>query len=521
MSMTHPTPTSDTPPRSSPSSSLPRREFLRRGGVALGSALAGIAPLSLGSGPGPTDPGIQRTAASWPAGRRGAHRRRQYGSRRPPPAKRRFSSPVIEAVIRRISADIGDSQLAWLFSNCFPDTLDTTVEPGTLDGRPDTFVITGDIDAMWLRDSSAQMWPYLPFAREDPGLARLLAGVINRQTRCILIDPYANAFNRGPTGSEWDKDLTEMKPELHERKWEVDSLCYPIRLAHGYWRATGDVAPFDDAWREAMRSVVRTFREQQRKHGHGPYHFQRVTAWQSDTVAGGGYGNPVRPVGLICSVFRPSDDATIYLFLVPSNLFAVASLRQLAELSRQVSRDEAFARECDALADEVHAALQAWGVVEHLQAGRIWAYEVDGYGNRLFMDDANVPSLLAAPYLGSCAPDDPVYRRTRAFVLGPWNPYFFHGTAGEGVGSAHTGMGQIWPLSLIMRAMTSDDDAEIRAALRTLRDTHAGTGFMHESFDKDDPSRFTRKWFAWANTLFGELVLKLHRERPWVLRGTE
>lgn len=409
--------------------------------------------------------------------------------------------------------------MAWIFGNCFPNTLDTTVDFTVERGVPDTFVITGDIDAMWLRDSSAQVWPYLPLASRDPALRELLEGVIRRQARCILIDPYANAFNKEPGESPWKDDLTEMKPELHERKWEVDSLCYPIRLAHGYWRATGDLRPFDDTWAEAMRLVLQTFREQQRKNGRGPYRFQRVTAWQTDTVAGSGYGNPIRPVGLIVSIFRPSDDATIFPFLVPSNHFAVVSLRQLAELWRALALPEDFAVGCEALAGEVAAALEAHAAVEHPAHGDVWAYEVDGFGNRLHMDDANIPSLLSLPYLGACAPTDPRYLRTRSFVLSGDNPYHFVGRAASGVGGPHAGMDRIWHLALTMQALTSTRDDEIAVLLQTLKRTHAGTGFMHESFHKDDAADFTRPWFAWANTLYGELILEVLRTRPHLLEG--
>jgi meiotically up-regulated gene 157 (Mug157) protein len=443
----------------------------------------------------------------------------QYASKRPPADERRFTSRAVEETIRRVKADIADPEIAWLFENCFPNTLDTTVDYSVVNGVPDTFVITGDIEAMWLRDSTAQVWPYLPLANEDAELKSLLAGVIRRQTKCILIDPYANAFNKEPGDSPWKDDLTDMKPELHERKWEVDSLCYPIRLAHGYWKVTDDTSPFDEDWRRAMRLVIRTFREQQRKEGRGPYKFQRVTGWQTDTVTGGGYGNPIRPVGLICSIFRPSDDATIFPFLVPSNHFAVRALAQLSELYTTVApADGAFVRECDVLAQEVDRALAAWARVEHLDLGTVFPYEVDGFGNRLFMDDANVPSLLSLPYLGCVERDDPVYRATRAFVLSEDNPYFFRGSAAEGIGGPHAGMDMIWPLGIIMRALTSDDEREIAFCLTTLKRTHAGTGFMHESFHKDDATRFTRKWFAWANTLFGELILTVHEQRPHLLR---
>jgi meiotically up-regulated gene 157 (Mug157) protein len=477
---------------------LSRREFLNRTSRTAAAALGATAvPF-----------GIGRTRGT-----------RQYAPQRPPPDERRFTSQVVEDTIRKVMADIADPEIAWLFENCFPNTLDTTVDYSIVNGVPDTFVITGDIEAMWLRDSTAQVWPYLPLANEDAELRSLLAGVLRRQTGCILIDPYANAFNKEPGESPWKADLTDMKPELHERKWEVDSLCYPIRLAHGYWKATGDTSPFDEDWRRAMHLVIRTFREQQRKEGRGPYKFQRVTGWQTDTVAGGGYGNPIRPVGLICSIFRPSDDATIFPFLVPSNHFAVRALEQLSELyAAVVPTDKAFVSECQALAGEVEAALTEWGRVEHMNFGTIFPYEVDGFGNRLFMDDANVPSLLSLPYLGCVERNDPVYRATRAFVLSEDNPYFFRGTSGEGIGGPHAGMDMIWPLGIIMRALTSDDDGEIALCLAMLKRTHARTGFMHESFHKNDPTRFTRNWFAWANTLFGELILTVHERRPHLLQ---
>jgi meiotically up-regulated gene 157 (Mug157) protein len=430
-----------------------------------------------------------------------------------------FTSKAVEETLQRVSQDITDSEIAWLFHNCFPNTLDTTVDFGTRNGEPDTFVITGDIEAMWLRDSTAQVWPYLPLTTEDLELRVLIEGVIRRQTLCILIDPYANAFNKEPGESPWADDLTEMKPELHERKWEVDSLCYPIRLAHAYWRVTGDTTPFDDGWHTAMERVVQTFREQQRKEGRGPYKFQRVTGWQTDTVAGAGYGNPIRPVGLIVSIFRPSDDATTFPFLIPSNHFAVVSLLQLAEMARDIRGDVEFSRRCEALAHEVREALFEHGVVNHPWHGEVWAYEVDGFGNRHHMDDANIPSLLSLPYLGACPPTDPLYRRTRAFVLSRDNPYYFLGSEGDGVGGPHVGLEMIWPLGIIMRALTSTDDSEIARCLRMLKETHGGTGFMHESFHQDDSTRFTREWFAWANTLFGELILKVHRERPRLLRS--
>lgn len=433
-------------------------------------------------------------------------------SNRPQVSQRKFTSTAVEDVIKSTKAKIKDQKLAWMFENCFPNTLDTTVEAGTRNGKPDTFVITGDIHAMWLRDSSAQVYPYLQLATKDDKLRTLLAGVIHRQAQCVLLDPYANAFNKELTPGEWMSDKTDMKPGLHERKWEVDSLCYVVRLSYNYWKVTGDTSVFDADWKKAAALIVDTFKAQQRKNGLGPYKFERETTRQLDTLSNNGWGQPLNPVGLINSSFRPSDDASTYGFLVPANLFAVASLKQLAEISLKVTKDEAFAKTCSAFADEVEKAIQKYAVVNHPKYGKVYAYEVDGFGNASFMDDANVPSLLGLPYLGAVDRDDEIYQNTRKLIWSTDNPYFFKGHTAEGIGGPHVGYDMIWPMGIIIRAMTSSDDAEIKWCIKTLRDTDAGTGFMHESFHKDDPKNFTRSWFAWANTLFGELLLKLVNE---------
>ena len=432
---------------------------------------------------------------------------------RPAKAERLFHSKAVEKEIVRVQKVLKNAKLAWMFTNCFPNTLDTTVHfRRDKDGNPDTFVYTGDIHAMWLRDSGAQVWPYVQLANKDPELKEMIAGVIRRQFLCINIDPYANAFNDGPTGGDWQTDLTDMKPELHERKWEIDSLCYPIRLAYEYWKVTGDDSVFDDKWLSAARLVLKTFKEQQRKESTGPYKFQRKTERALDTVTNDGWGNPVKPVGLIVSTFRPSDDASLFQFLIPSNFFAVSSLRKAAEILTEVNKENSLAAECKALAQEVEDAIRKYAVYNHPKYGKIYAFEVDGFGNHNLMDDANVPSLLALPYLGDVDINDPIYQNTRRFVWSEDSPYFFKGTAGEGIGGPHIGYDMIWPMSIMMKAFTSQDDEEIKACIKMLMDTDAGTGFMHESFHKDNPEKFTRAWFAWQNTLFGELILKLVNE---------
>ena len=464
-----------------------RRSFIKKTGLLATGLLAGTSSM-------PAKDGMEK-----------------FKSNRPPLKDRKFTSEIIESTIERVKGKIDHPELAWMFENCFPNTLDTTVTYTEKEGIPDTFIITGDIHAMWLRDSTAQVWPYLQFANEEKKLKRLFQGLINRQAKCIAIDPYANAFNDGPKGSEWESDYTEMKPELHERKWEIDSLCYPIRLAYHFWKRTGDRTCFETSWLDSMKLVVKTFREQQRKENLGPYSFMRNTTRPGDTQHLSGYGYHVKPVGLVVSSFRPSDDASIFPFLIPSNYFLVTSMRQLAEMVSVLYKNPVFEKECRDLANEVATALEKYAVSEHLNFGKVIAFEVDGFGNKLFMDDANIPSLLSLPYLGCIAADDPLYLNTREFVLSEYNPFFYKGTYAEGIGGPHTGWhDQIWPMSIIMRAMTSQDQKEIDRCIDMLLATHADTGFMHESFHKDNPEKFTRKWFAWANTLFGELIINTY-----------
>lgn len=442
-------------------------------------------------------------------------------SMRPHPEKRRFISVAVENTILEVKKIIADNELAWMFENCFPNTLDTTVTYEEKNGIPYTYVITGDIDAMWLRDSSAQVWPYLPLANKDEKLKKLIKGVINKQSEFVLLDPYANAFYKDVTKkSEWIEDKTEMKPGIHERKWEVDSLCYVIRLSFGYWKNTGDTSVFDPIWQSAMKLIVKTFKEQQRKESNGPYSFRRLTVRASDTAYGAGYGNPTVKNGLIHSMFRPSDDGTFYPLLVTSNMFAVVSLKQLNEIFTSCLGDTFFANECLLLALEIEQALEKFAVVEHPFAGKIYPLEIDGFGNALCMDDANVPNILSIPYIGYKQVDDPIYKNSRKFSLSHHNPWFHEGKYAKGIGGPHVGENKIWPLGLVMQALTSSNDDEIIYCLATIKRTHAGTGFIHESFHVENPEKFSRSWFAWANTIFGELILHLYKEKPELLSRT-
>lgn len=440
-----------------------------------------------------------------------------FPSRRPPENLRCFTSPAVENLIREIVEFLPSRELAWLFENCFPNTLDTTVffEP---EGR-DTFIITGDILAMWLRDSCAQIWPYLPLMKEDPALDRLVQGTIRRQVQCILLDPYANAFYQEARDSPWHRDRTEMKPGVHERKWELDSLAYFFRLSYGYWQHAARTTVFDEAWIKAVHLVCQVLMEQMGTSRSEHYHFQRVSDISTETMPLGGRGNPGRSCGLVASGFRPSDDACIFPYLIPSNAMMVVNLRQIGELSLTLGQDD-LAKTCHQLAHTISAGIHQRAVGEH-EGRSVFFYEVDGYGSRLLMDDANIPNLLSLPYLGYVSRDDPIYKNTRALIWSEANPYFFKSENYQGIGSPHTGPDYIWPMSLMMYILSSDNEDEIHQTLKTLMATHAGTGFMHESFYQNRPEDFTRSWFAWANSLFGELIIHLYRTWPDLLLKVE
>ena len=448
-----------------------------------------------------------------------------FSSRRPPQMQRCFTSRAVDAAIDRIARDIADPELAWLFGNCLPNTLDATVTPGRdAAGRSDTFIITGDIDAMWLRDSTAQVWPYLQFLKDDDELRGLVQGVVNRQASCLRLDPYANAFLADETRvSEHHEDQTEMRPGVHERKYGLDSLCAVLRLAHGYWEVCGDTSCFDEDWLFALGMILQIIRVEQCAGGDAgpsPYRFARFSNRATETLPlRDGLCCPARFCGLSRSPFRPSDDASQLPFNVPANAMAVVCLRRMADMLSSLRLASEHAAEARRLAEEIDAGIRRHAIVPHANRGAVLAYEIDGFGSHVVMDDANVPGLLSLPYLGWCAKDDRLYKRTRAVALSRDNPYYSEGRTGSGIGGPRIGPGWIWPMGVIMRAMTSDSDEEIRACLVQLKTTHANSGFMHESYAQDDPEKFTRPWFARVNSFFGELILLLHRERPHLLRA--
>lgn len=401
-------------------------------------------------------------------------------------------------------------ELSQIFRQCFLNTLETTIVQ-----LPDenTFVITGDIPAMWLRDSSAQVHTYLPLVARDEKLARLIKGLIRQQASCILIDPYANAFNQAPNGKHNSVDQTEMSSWVWERKFELDSLCYPLQLLHDYWQATQDRSLFDEKIYAMLKRIIEVMLVEQHHEKYSRYYFVRHDDERPlDTLVAGGRGRPTNYTGMIWSGFRPSDDSCTFGYHIPANMFAVVVLQYVEEYAIKFYNDLQFSSAVHELRAEIDKGIRDYGIVNHPKYGKIYAYETDGFGNYMLMDDANVPSLLSIPYLGYRPVSDPLYQNTRAFVLSKDNPYYVNGKFASGIGSPHTGDGTLWPISLIMQGLTSTNAEEQIVVLKMLTRTTAGMNYMHESFSPDDPRQFTRSWFAWANSLFGEYVLKLVNE---------
>lgn len=400
-------------------------------------------------------------------------------------------------------------ELAPFFKGCFLNTIETTVTKLSDGGY---FVITGDIPAMWLRDSAAQLSHYIRYANEDEQLKEIIKSVIERHAQFVCLDPYSNAFN-AVAKSCWTTDETDFHHELiWERKYEVDSLCASIYLAHSYYTCTLDESIFTEAFYKMIQNIVEVFKKEQNHAEKSSYYFHRPNAPVTDTMPCEGKGNPVAYTGMTWSGFRPSDDRCLYNYLVPSNMMAVCALKKAAELVSVGYSDNKLESECRSLAFDIDEGIKEHAVYEHPKFGKIYAYEVDGLGNMLFMDDANSPSLLSAPYIGYCDKNDELYKNTRRFILSHDNPWYFEGVVAKGVGSPHTGYDKIWHIALAMQALTSDDYEEIRSCLNMIASTHAGTYLMHESFNKDDAEDFTRPWFAWANSLFAELLLRLAGE---------
>ncbi|BFZ56503.1 hypothetical protein PYCC9005_003550 [Savitreella phatthalungensis] len=458
---------------------------------------------------------------------------------RPSVACRTFRSEGVERLIEHTKSRIRDPDLARLFENCFPNTLDTTVRWHD-DALPETFVITGDINAMWLRDSTFQLEGYHDISSTDMPLARLIAGVVQTQAKFLLQNPYCNAFQPPrasglkPVGNNF-RDTVEpaYDPDVvFECKYEIDSIASFLHISWRHWQATADIKMFTPVWIEAVEAVMRVISEQSQpsfdvrtgKYQPNKYTWRRQTDSATETLALDGSGFPVAAnTSLVRSAFRPSDDASVLQFLIPANAFLAVELDHLSNILETaqtlgINGASKWVVKALEISKSLHDGINKHGVVEHAEFGRVFAYEVDGFGSRLHMDDANTPSLLGLPLLGFVNRDDVLYKNTRRLVLSKnGNPWFVRGAELEGVGSPHTPPDNVWPMSIIVRIMTSDDEIEIRKNLDVLVRTTGNLGLMHESINAWNPGIYTRPWFAWANALFGQMIVDLLDRFPQVL----
>ena len=410
---------------------------------------------------------------------------------------------IVDVLVEYVNKSDLSDKLKTMFESAINNTFTTTIK---ITDRNDAFVLTGDIPAMWLRDSTAQIRPLFYIDSEEAD--ELIRKVIERQFFSIEKDTYANAFNETGDNSKWTHvDITDFdSPWVWERKYELDSIAYMFQLLHMYYDKTKDASVFDNKIEMIEKLVDQLILEQ--NHENSPYEFERPDPWApSDSLRGSNRGTPVGYTGMTWTGFRPSDDSCEYQYLIPANAFTVVSLRKLANIFKELNiENRELISKMEKLADEINQGIKEYGIMDS-EFGKIYAYEVDGLGNQLFMDDANVPSLLSLPYLGYLEKDDELYQNTRKAIFSNLNPYYYEGKVAKGVGSPHTPEEYIWHIALSIQLITSLCEEEKSKILRYFEITDAGTNLLHEGFHVDNPNEFTREWFSWSNSMFSEAVL--------------
>ena len=360
-----------------------------------------------------------------------------------------YANPIVDNFAQ---VKLADKYAQQTFKQCLPYTLNTTVK-----NEPDgtTYIVTGDIPAMWVRDSCAQIYPYVYMSKDATDLQRIIKGTILRH-----IKHFNSGYQDAPFINSWQEDYSP-----HEYKWEPDGVAYFIRLIWLYWQITGD-----EQW------------------AHMEGDFAAYLAFNNAVEL---IKKSIGFTGMVQCKNRPSDDWTTYPYLIPTNMFLAAMLPKLATMYLAIWHDPEKAKECNVLSRNIKAGVNSYGIYDHPIFGKIWAYETDGVGNYLLMDDANIPSLLAAPYIEFCDYSNVIYRNTRNYVLSTFNPYYFVGTYGKGVGSPHTQNSWIWPLAIIMQALTSRNEQETQELMAYLNNLDNDMHYVHESVNPNESSRIT------------------------------
>jgi len=456
---------------------------------------------------------------------------------RPPIEKRTFNSIEVNNYIESLGSKFKDKILYKIFLNCYPNTLDTTVDYNP--EKNETFIITGDIKAMWLRDSSLQIYPYLKHCSKDKNLSNMIKGLFKKQILYILFDPYANAFNKVPLKSPWSTDITykrdnlgnfenAMNPYLWERKYELDSLMFPLFSMSTYYQLTKDFSVFNlPNFFEMLNRIISLIKKEKRgtdeeNENEGPeYSFQRIIAEPFDSLHFG-RGNPCKTCGLIKTSFRNSDDSALFPYNIPENCLLVSTFKLLKECFNDEFMDkqlkikfESVQNDVDDIINTVEKAIYEYGVITDTKNGeKYFAFEVDGYGNYYFMDEPGYPNLISLPFFKFCSSSNEIYINTRKRILSERNPYFIKGKCGIGCSSSHSYRRYIWPLFTIMQGLTSNDEEEIKNCLKMLVQSAGDKYFIHESYDVDDANKFTREWFAWANSFFGVFIDDIIQKYP-------
>ncbi|ESZ95199.1 hypothetical protein SBOR_4430 [Sclerotinia borealis F-4128] len=474
---------------------------------------------------------------------------------RPAEQCRTFSSPLVEKIIDDMSLKMINKDLARLFENAFPNTLDTTVRwhvDGTtkhteLKARSagdsqkwqgaQSFVVTGDINAEWLRDSTNQLLQYQPLANKDPAIFNLILGAINTQAEYVIQSPYCNAFQPPPPSKlvasqngQNDNVHPAYEPSfVFECKYELDSLAHFLALGNTFYNHTKSTDFVTPRWLTALDTLLIVLEQQSEssfdsktgRFQRNAYTFSRQTDQGTETLPLSGVGNPLNHgTGLIRSAFRPSDDASILGFYIPANAMMSVELKRTAEILKLAKRTD-LAQTLEKRSQSIRDGIMNHAVVQHKKWGKVFAYEVDGYGGQILMDDANVPSLLALPILGFVKRDDQIYKNTRKMLLSKeGNPYYLEGKAFKGIGGPHIGPENAWPMSLLLQAMTSDDDTEIMECLNLVLKA-SRLGLIHESINVNRIQEYTRSWFAWANSVFAQTILDLAKRKPHLLFGED